>query len=68
MRQIKVRRYITWEGGSTDTAISIEEYISMMKEYGASKAKSVRTSRRYLRSLGMEIDRRGRVIVEKTQQ
>ena len=65
MAQIKVRRSITWEGDSTETTISFEEYISKMKEYGASKAKTVRTSRRYLRSLGMEIDNNGRILIDK---
>lgn len=65
MAQIKIRRSLTWYGKSTETTVSFSEYISLMKEYGASKAKSVRTSRKYLRSLGLEIDNTGHLIIEK---
>lgn len=59
---MRIRRTITWEGESTQTTVSFEEYLSLMKEYGASKSKTVRSSRMYLRSLGLVLDKEGRII------
>lgn len=36
-----------------------EQLISMMPEWTKSKTKSVRSARKYLRSIGMPIDKRG---------
>ena len=61
-RNIKIQRTITWEENSSATSISFKEYIQKMKQFGEEKAKTTRTSRRYLRSLGLELDRNGFVI------
>lgn len=36
-----------------------EQLISMMREWTKSKTKTVRSARKYLRSIGMPIDKRG---------
>lgn len=63
--RIKIQRTITWEGESTATTISIDDYLSLMKEFGKEKAKSVRSARRYLRSLGLILNRNGEIIGKK---
>lgn len=62
IRTSRIKRTITWDGKSTTTTISIEDYIALMKEYGKEKAKSVRSARRYLRSLGLILNRNGEII------
>lgn len=42
--------------------IAPEELKREMAEYGRQKASSVRSSRRFLRSVGMKIDSKGMVI------
>ena len=58
------KRLLVFEGDSSDTTISFKDYISLMKEYGSAKARTVRTSRKYLRGLGLNIDKKGNFIVE----
>jgi len=65
IKHTKIRRVITWDGKSTKEAVHIEEYISEMRKYGAQKAKTVRSARHYLRSLGLEIDRNGVIMIKK---
>lgn len=45
---------------------SPDEIERLMAEYGAQKARTVRTARAYLRGLGMTIDSHGQVIVHET--
>lgn len=45
------------------TDIPLDELERMMIEYGKKQASSVRSSRKFLRSLGMKIDRRGYIII-----
>lgn len=59
-----IRRALTWDGNSTKTTISLEDYISKMKAYGALKAKNVRTSRNYLRSIGLNINTKGEILAK----
>lgn len=65
MKKITMCRTIVWEGESSQTTITIDDYIQEMKEYGKQKSRSVRTARRYLRSLGLELNRDGEVIGSK---
>lgn len=58
----KARRAITWNGESSKCVVDIKEYTDLMKAYGRDKAKSVRTARRYLRSLGLVLNREGEII------
>ena len=44
------------------TDIPQDELVRMMTEYGKKHSSSVRSARRYLRSLGMKIDSRGAII------
>ena len=48
------------------TDVPVDELERMMAEYGRRKAKTVRTSRNYLRSIGMVIKTDGTVITSKT--
>lgn len=60
---------ISLPNGTTKT-LTKEEYLSMMKEYGAKRSRTVRTSRKYLRSLGIVLDRNGKakeIIVSNEQ-
>lgn len=57
-----VSRQLTWTGESTESTISYKEMLLMMKKYGAEKAKTVRSSRKYLRSLGLVLNRNGEII------
>lgn len=59
VKNIKILRTISWDGSSSQTTISINEYLSEMKQYGLKKAKTTRSSRKYLRSLGLNIDKKG---------
>lgn len=45
------------------TDIPQEEQIRMMAEYGKKHSASVRSARKYLRSLGMKINSRGVIIM-----
>ena len=62
MRKVKIQRTIVWNESSSATSISIEEYFDLMKKYGQEKAKSVRSARKYLRSLGLVLNRNGEII------
>lgn len=65
---MKSNRPIIWNGISTENAVSYADYFSQMKAYGAQKARSVRTSRKYLRSLGLQIDHKGMFVTTKSKK
>lgn len=65
MAQTKIRRAVVWDAESSETAVSISDYISEMKVYGMKKAKTTRSARHYLRSLGLELDKNGQIVTEK---
>lgn len=58
------KRLLVFDGNSSDSTISFKDYVSLMKQYGSAKARTVRTSRKYLRSLGLNIDKKGNFVVE----
>ena len=58
----KIGRAITWNGESSISVVNIKEYMTLMKAYGRDKAKSVRSARKYLRSLGLVLNREGEII------
>lgn len=62
LSKVRTERTITWDEESTMSVVNIEDYIALMKIYGRNKAKSVRSARRYLRSLGLILNRAGEII------
>lgn len=65
IKHVKIKRIVVWDEESSETTVSIEEYISQMREYGVKKAQTVRSARHYLRSLGLQIDKMGRIVIDK---
>lgn len=61
------RRRITFTNESNENEISWEEYVENMKAYGKEISKTVRSSRKYLRSLGMNIDYKGNIVLRNTK-
>ncbi len=61
---MKVERTLTWDIRLKENPsfIYIEEYMEAIKEYGEKTSKTVRSSRRFLRSVGLNIDNRGNII------
>lgn len=64
-RKTRIFRTIVFEGETSKTTITIEDYIREMKSYGQEKSRTTRTARKYLRSLGLELDTNGEVIGRK---
>lgn len=64
VRQCKIQRTISWEGNSTSTTISISDYLLEMRRFGQLQSRTTASSRKYLRSLGMEIDKKGYIVVK----
>jgi len=62
MGKVKIQRTIVWNESSSASTISIEDYFDLMKKYGQEKAKSVRSARKYLRSLGLVLNRDGEIV------
>lgn len=56
---------IVSDGISSQTTITIDDYIVEMKKYGQQKSRTTRSARSYLRSLGLELSRDGKVIGRK---
>ncbi len=61
----RTERTITWNEKSSMSVVNIEDYIALMKRYGRDKAKSVRSARKYLRSVGLILNREGEIIGKK---
>lgn len=62
----KITRVVSFEDASSKTVVSINDYINAMKAYGQKKSQTVRSSRRYLRSLGMDIKKNGGIVIKHT--
>ena len=62
VKKTRIVRTISWEGETNELQVSIRDYEVLMKEYGEKKAKTIRTSRKYLRSLGLEVNRYGEIL------
>lgn len=65
IRYTKIRRIVVVNDENTEETVSIEKYILEMRKYGAKKAKTVRSARHYLRSIGLEIDRKGVILIKE---
>lgn len=62
----KFRRILTWKNcNNEDETISIDEYLSEMKKYGNEKSKTRRSARKYLRTLGLILNKNGNIIGKK---
>jgi CTP synthase (UTP-ammonia lyase) len=60
-----ILRRITWqEGPSSETTIDFEDYLKLIKSYGEKKSKTTRSSRKYLREIGL-IDKNNRLLTQE---
>lgn len=58
-------REISWsDEPSTRTMINTQDYLKIIENYGKEKARTVRSSRKFLREIGM-IDSKGNFIKKK---
>lgn len=58
-------RKISWDNQpSTTYSINIQDYLNIIEKYGKEKSRTVRSSRKFLREIGM-IDLKGNLVRKK---